>query len=252
MTYNSIKDYFEQLHLRKYFTAEELFFQFRLYEPDLNQNTFRWRVHELKKKSIIRDVMWGVYSRSDKPYFEPIITNDLKKVSGIFAKKYPEISYCIWTSRWLNDLIIHQIVRHFIILETENDVVENTFYHFQEKGLNVFLKPDKETIERYVLPKEDSIVIISLVTRSPALIAESIDIPSIEKILVDVFCDKETFFLYSGGELKNIFRFALKKYSINFSRLFAYADRRMKKEEIRSFIFEYVDKSLIQIINDKL
>jgi hypothetical protein len=247
LAFNSI----EKLHLRKYFTSEELFLQFKQYDPELSKSTFRWRVYDLKRKDKIRDVMWGVYSLSDKPYFKPIIPENAKKIADVFSKKYPELTYCIWSSEWLNDWTIHQTVKHFIILETESDVIEDTFYFFKGKGIEVFLQPDKNTMDKYVLQAKEPVVIMSLITRAPVLLIEKIVIPSIEKILVDVFCDKETFFLFTGSELQNIFRFALRKYAINYSRLFSYADRRTRKEEIRQFIIEQADDSLKELLNDK-
>lgn len=251
LSYNSIEDYFEQLHLRKYFTSEELFFQLLEFEPDMNERTFRWHVHELKRKNKIRNIMWGVYSLPDKPYFEPIISSELKKIAGVFTKKYPAIEYCIWSSKWLNEFTVHQAVSCFTILEAEEDVIEDTFYYLREKRMEVFLQPDKSSLDRYVLQAKEPVVILPMVTRSPNLIDELINIPSIEKILVDVFSDKETFFLFEANELKNIFRFAIKKYSINFSRLLSYSDRRGKKEQIKSFILEQADDALKKLLNDK-
>ncbi|MBA7537831.1 hypothetical protein ES705_30101 [subsurface metagenome] len=126
--------------------------------------------------------------------------------------------------------------------------LDSIFYNFQEKGLSVFLKPDKNSIDRYVLPKEGSIVIIPLITRAPTLILDDTDVPSLEKILVDIFCDQELYFIFSGSELMNIYRYAYKKYALNFSRLLSYSDRRKKKTEIREFIVQNLDKSLEKIL----
>lgn len=244
----SIEEIFEHLRLQEYFTAEELFHRYRLYEPNLNHNTFKSRIRELKSKNLIRDVMRGIYTLSDKPYFKPEISKDIKKITNLFKKQYPDVLYCAWSTLWLNNFTIHQIVSSFIILEVENDVVDSIFYNFQEKGLSVFLQPDKDSIDRYVLPKEGSIVIIPLITRAPTLVLDDTDVPSLEKILVDTFCDQELYFIFGGCELVNIYRYAYKKYAINFSRLLSYAERRKKKTEIREFIVQNLDKSLEKIL----
>jgi hypothetical protein len=249
LTYNSIEDYFEILTLRKYFTSEELFFQLRKFAPDLNKSTFRWHVYELKRKNKIRNIMRGVYSLTNKPYFEPLISSELKKTAGFFTRKYPSIEYCVWSSQWLNDLTINQPVKYFTIIEAEEDVIEDTFYFLQEKKMEVFIQPGKSAMDKYVLKAKDPVIILPLITRSPILIKGFAHVPSVEKILVDIFSDQETFFLFAGNELKNIFRFALKKYSINFSRLLSYADRRGKKELIKSFILEQADDSLKEVLN---
>lgn len=221
------------------------------YSPDMNESTFRWHVHELKRKDKIRNIMWGVYALADKPYFEPPIFPELRKIASIYKKKYSDLEYCIWSTKWLNNLSIHQVVNSFSILETETDVLEDTFYSLQEKGIEVFLQPDKEVMEKYVLQAKEPVIIIPLITRSPTLVEELIEIPSIEKILVDIFSDKETFFLFATTELKNVYKFAMQKYTINFSRFLSYADRRGKREQIKSFILEHADESLKELLNDK-
>ena len=63
------------------------------------------------------------------------------------------------------------------------------------------------------------------------------DIPviSIEKLLVDVFCDAEFNYL-EGSELSAIYDNAFYKYTINKNKLFRYAARKGKKEEISKFM----------------
>jgi len=244
----SIGEIFEHLRLQEYFTAEELFQRYRLYEPNLNHNTFKSRISELKRRNLIRDVMRGIYTVSDKPYFKPEISKDIKKITNLFKKQYPEVLYCAWSTLWLNNFTIHQIVSSFNILEVENDIIDSIFYNFQEKGLSVFLQPDKKSIDRYVLPKEGSIVIIPLITRAPTLILDDTAVPSLEKILVDTFCDQELYSIFSGSELMNIYRYAYKKYALNFSRLLTYAERRKRKTEIRAFIIQNMDNSLEKIL----
>ena len=112
----------------------------------------------------------------------------------------------------------------------------------------MLLQPDKESVDRYVLPKEGSIVIIPLITRAPTLVLDDTDVPSLEKILVDTFCDQELYFIFSGSELINIYRYAYKKYALNFSRLLSDAERRKRKSEIREFIIQNLDNSLEKIL----
>ena len=244
----SIEEIFEYLREREYFTAEELFHKYRLYEPSLNYHTFKSRLRELKKKNLIRDVKRGVYTVSDKPYFKPEISNYLKKITKLFKLQYPDILYCAWSTLWINNFSIHQIMSSFNILEVEKDVAESIFYNLQDKGFSVFLQPDKDTIDRYVLTKKESIVIIPLITRAPTLIWDETTVPSLEKILVDISCDRDLYFFYSGNELLNIYRYAYKKYTLNFSRMLTYAERRKKKNEIRELILESMDKSLENLL----
>jgi hypothetical protein len=57
-------------------------------------------------------------------------------------------------------------------------------------------------------------------------------------ILADIFKDREFAYL-QGNELLSVFRNAVEHYTINLSKLLRYADRKGKKEEIRSFIVDH-------------
>ena len=75
-----------------------------------------------------------------------------------------------------------------------------------------------------------------MLTRAPIQIIDSISVPTLEKILVDVFCSKVILYSYKGIELINIFENALNKYSINFTKLLYYVRRRKREESLKDFI----------------
>jgi len=60
--------------------------------------------------------------------------------------------------------------------------------------------------------------------------------PGIEKILVDLYCDKNLFVSYQGDELSNIWRDAFKKYLVNISTMVNYSRRKGKQKEIVGFM----------------
>lgn len=248
MNSKNIEEIFNYLRAREYFTAEELYQRYKLYEPNLNYNTLKSRIRELKRRNLLIDVKRGIYTVSDKPYFKPGISKYLKKITSIFKKQYPDISYCTWSTTWLNNFTIHQIISSFNILEVENDVADSIFYNLQDKGYSVFLQPDKDSIDRYVLTKDESLVIIPIISRAPTLIYEGTTIPSLEKILVDIFCNRELFFFINGDELLNVYRYAYKKYALNFSRMLTYAERRKKMTEIQDVLIKNIDSSLENLL----
>ena len=59
---------------------------------------------------------------------------------------------------------------------------------------------------------------------------------TIEKLLVDVFCDDEIFAAQQGTEMETIFREAFEKYTINENKMLRYADRRRKKEAFSNYL----------------
>jgi hypothetical protein len=59
---------------------------------------------------------------------------------------------------------------------------------------------------------------------------------TIEKILVDIFCDDVIFSAQQGAEKRTIFKEAFAKYTINQNKMLRYADRRRKKEELNQYV----------------
>jgi len=136
----------------------------------------------------------------------------------------------------------------FYVIETEKDICESTFYLLKDNGINAYYNPNTEQIEKYVLPEDDSVIVRNLISRSPGKKFNDIRFPSIEKILVDIFCDQDVFFLHSGREQKWIFENILKAYNINFSTLLSYAERRKREKELREYLLKNFDDIVEEII----
>lgn len=239
-----------------YITRNELFSFYEKFETKLKETTFRWRIYNLKQNGLIKQVKRGVYAISYKPKYNPLITDNLLKLSRIIAKEYDDVKYCIWTTEWLNDFTQHQLGKFFTVLEIEKDFIESVFESYKELNhIRVYLMPDELAMRRY-MDYENTLIIKPLISRSPCLTASQegkrknkIKIPSLEKILIDVFCDTKTFYAVQGQEKEYIFENAMKKYTINFTKLFSYAQRRGRKEVVESYItdnFSHLIENLLE------
>lgn len=216
---------------------EELFNFYRSFEQDLKEATFTWRIHSLKEKNILTSVKKGIYTLMVKPEFHPDIEPRLKEIASKISKHFPEIRYCVWSTRWLNDLMTHQPGRFLLLVETEAIATESIFYFLKDENYkNVFLEPDNNMLERYVYEQKESIIVKPLTTKAPIKIKNKIFIPSPEKILVDLFIDKKIYSPFQGSELVNIYTNVYKQYALNSTRLLAYARRRAKGNELLDYI----------------
>jgi hypothetical protein len=72
----------------------------------------------------------------------------------------------------------------------------------------------------------------------------------LEKMLVDLFSDDKQLYFYQGHEMINIYESALRRCSINFSRLFSYARRKGKEADIKSFIENNMNHIVKNIFHD--
>ena len=78
--------------------------------------------------------------------------------------------------------------------------------------------------------------------------ASKVAVPTLEKILVDLYCDEKLFFAFQGSQLDKIFEGAFEKYSINLSRLINYAKRRNREEGVKQFLLKNLGEKVKDLI----
>ena len=221
----------------KIVSREDLYDFYRKYEADLKPQTFAWRLYDLKQKNILQEIKKGFYKISDRKPYKPVIDEQMEKIYNRIIKEFFNQRFVIWSSPWINEFTLHQAFQNFYILEAPYDVTEHVFYKMKELEIpDVFLHPDKEQMAKYIIDKDLPVVITNLLLKAPVQKINKIYVPTLEKILVDLYTDKNTFYMYRGNELKEIFRNALKKYLLNYTKLFHYARRRGKEKELKDYM----------------
>lgn len=233
----------EEFKDREAFSREELFNFFRSFEPDLKEGTLGWRIYDLKKKNILRTVRRGHYAISSKPVYKPMLSYDLLKLAKRISEQFKEITYCIWETEWLNEFTVHQTGKKMIIIEIETDMVDSLFYDLKDHlKYDFFIDPNDKAIEYYIPESNKPVIIKNLLTRAPITSRtekqKTIHLPLLEKILVDLFAERKLFYFYQGNELVNIYNSALNHYALNFTKIFHYAKRRDKAQEIKDFMLK--------------
>lgn len=235
---NILKDKFAD---KPVFTKNELNYLLRKYNLSPNDNALRQLVYKLTKSGVLQSPKRGVYTINTKELYKPREDIFIKKIVRLFKTEFSSVNYCIWSSSWLNEFMIHQAFSHFYIFETESDMTETTFNLFADKKINAFISPDEEIIENYVSRAENPVIIDKLRVRSPINQSTNIFSPKPEKILVDIFSDKIVFNYCQGAELINVFSNFTENFFINYSSLYDYAAIRGKKHEIQTFLKNNID-----------
>ena len=222
---------------KSHITREELFDFYKSFEPDLKETTFTWRIYSLKENNLLKSVRKGIYMLSAKPAFHPQIESRLKDISVKIGKQFPAVRYCVWSTRWLNEWMIHQPGKFLLLVEVEASASESVFYFLKDANYkNVFFNPDDNLIERYVYEQTESIIVKTLITKAPIKKEEKIVIPTAEKLLVDLFVERKIFAPFQGSELVHIYNTLYEQYSLNITKMLAYAKRRTKEKELLDFI----------------
>lgn len=210
---------------------------FRVREPYIPDATIRWRLHEMVEAGILSRAGRGLYQLGSARTYVPQISPRALKVSKFLKKQFPLVSYCVWDSVLLNEFAQHLSSYQFILVDIERDVAESVYYRLKEEFSGTFLRPS-ETLLNDVLPDfRMPLVIRYLTSESPLSMHHDIPLITIEKMLVDIFCDAEFYYLV-GSERREVFSNAYYKYTINENKLLRYAARKGRREEIQEYIRE--------------
>ena len=193
--------------------------------PNLAEKTINWKINQLKSSGILSHISRGIYSLKKKNDFTPEIPPYLKRIYNKIKKELPYLNFCIWDSRWLNEFMVHQIFRYYVVVETEKDATGSVFNSLTEFSKKVFLDPNKEIYSNYIINHNEVIIVKPLISESPLLEIDNIKTPAIEKLLIDCLIDTDLF-AAQQDELDNIYQSAFNKYFININKIKRYARRR--------------------------
>lgn len=242
----------EEFRERESFSRDELYAFFRYFEPNLKEGTLGWRIYDLKEKNIIRSVRRGWYTISYKPKYKPEMSPELIKLSKVISEHFQDLKYCVWETSWLNEFLQHQSSKRMLIIEIEKGFEQDLYFYLKDNFQHeLYLNPQKKEIDLYITESRKPVVIKKLITRSPiskqTINKNKVSFPQLEKILVDIFSDERLFYFYHGYEMTYLFENAFKRYSINYTRLFSYAKRRDRAEELKTFLNNNLEHILMEI-----
>jgi len=244
----------DSLSNRKIIRKTDLRDFYKTLNAELSEKTFRRILYALEKLDIIQHVSYGYYIFGTEQALSPLekkfipsFSTEIRALSDSIKAAFPYTEYLIWETRVLHEFMLHQPGQNQIILETEKETAETIFNFLNDKFIGkVFLRPNREIIERYALHNADSIIISTLLIQAPIQRVNNIPSPKLEKILVDIFAEDEKFILFQGQELIHIYETAFHAYWISEKTLFRYAQRRKVYQKLRAFISKKTDIQLIQ------
>jgi hypothetical protein len=226
------------------FSRQELHDYFLTTEGEINEGTLGWRIYDLKQKNILQEIQRGWYTLDVRPFYRPVIEPIVQELASLFMKNFQNVPFCIWNVCWLNEFTVHQFGGERIILETEKDLQESLANILGDNGYHNVIWSLKGQPPRNNF-KEIPILLLPLISRAPVqgITTEdgsSVVIPTLEKILVDIYEGSSAFRFLQGAEIERIFEHAIERYAINYSTLLNYARRRGKETELRTFLSKYV------------
>ena len=146
----------------------------------------------------------------------------LDKLKGRFGKG---ARFIVYESTLLNLFLNHLITRPTVIVEAERDLAETAFWLLKEEGFkSVLLNPSEEENYRYNPYDGSGIIVKAMVSKAP--IDGKRHRTTIEKLLVDIVCDKTLGMFYEGAEVPCMVEYILQDYAVRLDSVRNYAKRR--------------------------
>ena len=179
----------------------------------------------------------GTYALSDMPVFHPQVSDEVKELYKSLKKEYPFTKICISEGPWISPLLHHLASNQTIYVEVEKDASEFVFDFLRSLRVMAFYKPNEDMIYRYINLDERNIFVKNLVSEAPLQKVDDIPVSTLEKMLVDIYCDPDFSYL-QGSEYVRIAENAMDIFSINKTKLLRYAKRRGVKEELEKIYNE--------------
>ncbi|WP_339606367.1 DUF6577 family protein [uncultured Roseivirga sp.] len=211
---------------------------YRTLEPEVKKTTVNWRIYNLVQDGVLNRVGRGKFSLGNSHAYIPEISNKLNSVYKKMKSDFPFLTVCLWSTSVLNEFMLHQPGRYYQLIEVDKDAMESVFYYLKERNYSVFMEPSEELIRRYMIDEKEPWIVKSLVSEAPTQVVNGIPTVTIEKLLVDIFCDPVIFNAQQGSEMNQIFSEAFEKYSISESKMLRYASRRRKRKELDNYLNE--------------
>jgi hypothetical protein len=229
---DSIKQHFKS---KTVFETKDIVDFYELFEKGLISTTINWRIYTLVKEGVLQRIGRGKFSLGEGRKYIPEISSVTKSIFKKLKAKFPYANFCVWNTSALNEFMQHQPNRFFISVETDRETSNSAFYFLREMKKLVFIEPTEDILKKYIVNEKEIVVIKTLISEAPTHYINEVETASLEKILVDVFCNDVIFSAQQGAEMRTIFKEAFTKYTINQSKMLRYADRRRKKKELNLF-----------------
>ena len=228
---NIIVDYAKA---NKEFRTQDLLSRFAG-ETGVSEKTLSWTLHRLVSERKLFRIGRGRYTTEPKQVFCPRPNAKAVRLYKRLKAEFPLLSLCVYNGEILAELQHHLSYNNNIYIETERDAAEAVFHFLQDCGERTFLTPKEEWISTYIHLDKKSVIVKPLVSESPLQEVQGVKMPEIEKLLVDIQCDKNFFYL-QGQESVYIMDHAFAMYAIHINRLLRYAGRRNIKSKIEDYI----------------
>jgi len=228
--------FLKQLNNLSSFNRNDLFQAMQSTMPNLTQANFKVRLNQLLAGGEVMRVGRNAYTvcNGNIKEYSYEYSKDTLELVKVIEENYPLLDFRIFELVQLNEFLNHQIAHNTTFVFVEEDLGAFVFDTLKEDYQGkLLINPTVELYHQYWT--EDMVVILKMATEAPKGKFEKWH-TCIEKLMVDIYCEKILLSTYSIAEQQNIFANIFEHYIVDESRLFRYARRRGVEKTLKNFL----------------
>lgn len=189
---------------------------------------------QLKAGKVIFDAGYGCYSSVEKVFILPTVAR-AQDITQFIKKEFPLVAdFVIWDTKALQSFYHHTQTHHITFVEVSKDVLPSVFDKVYLKFQNVLREHRSKVFFESFDVTHDPVIMRGLVSRSPRVG----HVPTLEKILIDMFMDLEEYNYIGRMDYLEIWRELIQEYRIDIRLVHGYSKRRKCLEGIFSQLIE--------------
>ena len=206
--------YFSGTYLKEYLRKKKI---------STASTTVNQYLSKLKEENIIYDAGRGWYSNIQNTFQSESTIQ--KKIIGPIKKDFPFLEFNCWSISQIKNYFHHLFTKNLIFIYSSFDSLSSLNDFLIVNGFKVFSNPGKQIVKDYFVLQNDSVILRPSISEEP----KNDNLSSVEKILIDLFLEKDKLNLFDESEYKRLFYNLICSNRINMARLLRYSSRREVK-----------------------
>jgi len=219
----------EYIKKHRYFSLSQI-----AREMSLGRKILGDYLSQLKAEKVVFDAGYGCYSSVVKVFTLPTVER-AQDIVRFIKKEFPLVTdFVVWDTKTLQSFYHHTQTHHISFVEVEKDVLTSVYDKLYLKFQNVLRERKSKVFFESFDVTRNPIVVRGLVSRSPRLG----HVPTLEKIMVDMFMDLDRYNYIGRSDYLEIWRELIQEYRMNIRLVHGYSKRRKCLEGIFSQLVE--------------
>jgi type I restriction enzyme S subunit len=203
--------YFSLDVLKRYLTEQKL-----TYMPE----TVNAYVSQMKREGKIFSAGRGWYSDIAEPL--EIDHAPVAELTAEIEKRFPLLDFSCWSTGQLNPYLHHMLGKFVSFVHVDRDAMPSVSDALLDAGYRVFLNPTRREAAKSFMVADKTVVIRPAVAKAPV----DGHLARMEKVLVDLHVELETFPLLQPDEFREAAQMLISQRRIELAKLMTYAAQR--------------------------